>query len=393
VFHGPWLLINTLLVCLFAQHVWQLFTTIASSIRNLLAPRHEDVYIPKNQRSSHLRALCDIFFAILKSWMKRVMKKIERTVGSLKTRRRKRLNYFDIAYRRPKFKSIRHIEIPLLVFTAMQEASELSAFDSNKGARRINFDTDSSPLKVDNCATRSLSPFSDDFISSLTPIPNRIRGIGGTSGDLMLGTIKWKIEDDDGIAHTIIIPNSIYAPHAPSRLLSPQHWAQEAKDNKPMKDGTWCGTYHDRITLQWKQRQYTRTVALDRNSTNVGTITTASGYEKYHAFCAEVEGKEFDLDNHPLSYEHQATDDEMDGESDEEMQETEGDEAPELRATPQHADFSLDSPHDEAPHIIVDEEDKIPQATTAEFLRWHHRLGHPLHKKIRALARAGILPK
>ena len=35
----------------------------------------------------------------------------------------------------------------------------------------------------------------------------------------------------------------------------------------------------------------------------------------------------------------------------------------------------------------------MPQDTTADFLRWHHRLGHISPRKIRLLAHKGILPR
>ena len=60
-------------------------------------------------------------------------------------------------------------------------------------------------------------------------------------------------DDDDGISHTFLIPGSLYIPDSPARLFSPQHWAQEAKDQSPMPRGTWCATYEDAIVIQWDQ--------------------------------------------------------------------------------------------------------------------------------------------
>jgi hypothetical protein len=61
------------------------------------------------------------------------------------------------------------------------------------------------------------------------------------------------IEDDNGVPHDIVAPNSFYVPNCPSQLLSPQHWAQKAKDNHPKRHGTWCATYDDEIILEWHQ--------------------------------------------------------------------------------------------------------------------------------------------
>ena len=53
------------------------------------------------------------------------------------------------------------------------------------------------------------------------------------------GTILLKIEDEDGIVHPINIKNALYVPEAPSCLLAPQQWEQQANDNHPNPDGTW----------------------------------------------------------------------------------------------------------------------------------------------------------
>jgi hypothetical protein len=48
-----------------------------------------------------------------------------------------------------------------------------------------------------------------------------------------MGTVKWKIEDDHGRIHTIILPGTYLATNAPARLLSPQHWAQVSNNHYP----------------------------------------------------------------------------------------------------------------------------------------------------------------
>lgn len=74
------------------------------------------------------------------------------------------------------------------------------------------------------------------------------------------GTVKWKIVDDLGKHRDIVIPNTYYVPECGDRLLSPQHWAQESKDNYPMKDGTWCATFNYRVELQCNQRTLSKTI-------------------------------------------------------------------------------------------------------------------------------------
>jgi hypothetical protein len=152
------------------------------------------------------------------------------------------------------------------------------------------FDTDSSLLRIDNCATRSISPDTSDFISELRPVLNtRVQGVGGKVGNVMSGTIQWQIEDNQGRVHTLHLPNSLYVPAAPSRLLSPQHWAQTAADNTPVRWGTWCATYDNQVILYWDQRRFQRTIPLDQHNSNVASICTAPGYTQFNAFEAQLQ--------------------------------------------------------------------------------------------------------
>ena len=70
----------------------------------------------------------------------------------------------------------------------------------------------------------------------------------------------------------------IFVPGASSHILSPQHWLQTAKDNKPNPRGTWCATYDDKIVMWWNQRKYKQSCPIDPNETNVATIMTAPSY-------------------------------------------------------------------------------------------------------------------
>ena len=149
------------------------------------------------------------------------------------------------------------------------------------------FDSDSRPLYVDNCASRSISSWIEDFVDPPKPIKRKLEGVASTTHGLSIGTIKWTIEDDNGAPHEFLLPNSIYAPQVKKRLLSPQHLAQVKKDHKPNNRGTWCATYEDAIVLHWDQCKYKRTIPLDKDGNNVGVIQTASGYRKMAAFCAQ----------------------------------------------------------------------------------------------------------
>ena len=155
-------------------------------------------------------------------------------------------------------------------------------------AMQASFDTDSSPIRIDNCCSACLSNKIEDFVGPLRPSSRCIQGIGNAMGDIQEGTIQWDIEDDEGVKHKFLIPNSIFAPKAYSRLFSPQHVAQELKDYKPNKNGTWCATYSDRIVFHWGQEQYKRTILLDKGSSNVGTFTSAPGFSQLQRLLRRV---------------------------------------------------------------------------------------------------------
>jgi hypothetical protein len=95
----------------------------------------------------------------------------------------------------------------------------------------VRFDTDSYPTKINNCCTQTMSVFKEDFQQdTLKPIHGKhIIGFANTKTPIThKGTIVWHVTDDTGSAHNISISYSYYVPGCNVRLLSPQHWSQEA---------------------------------------------------------------------------------------------------------------------------------------------------------------------
>ena len=198
-------------------HRWLQWTILAMCVITRDVCCLEDntgkAYVPRAKRPR------STMFKLYEVWMKEKRKSFEQVLGTwLKTRKKRvraRLKPKALGKRR---KSIKLTDLLTITMYAMQTT------DAKTLPRQAPFDTDSGLLRIDNCATRSISPYTEDCISKLTPLPNRkVQGIGGKVGRLMSGTIKWDIEDDEGVVHSIKIPNSIYLPQAPSRLLSPQH--------------------------------------------------------------------------------------------------------------------------------------------------------------------------
>jgi hypothetical protein len=94
---------------------------------------------------------------------------------------------------------------------------------------RMEFDTDSFDILIDNCRSHTLTNDINDYVVKSTV---RVRGYNGRTNSTMVGTVKWKIKDDKGKVHSFILPNTYYSPSVETRLLSPQHWAQTRKKGR-----------------------------------------------------------------------------------------------------------------------------------------------------------------
>jgi GAG-pre-integrase domain len=262
----------------------------------------------------------------------------------------------------------------------------------------IPMDTDSYEIKLDNCCSRTLSGHKSDFVKG-TLVPKKL-AIVGYNGEREYsthqGTIRWYIDNDDGQAQELLIPNSLLVPTNETRLLSPQHLAQTMKRKETLPAGTRCTTYSDRMVLQWNDLQHTRTVPIDKRSANIGRIYSSPGYRTYNAYATRT------VDDFPepqlitcMRIEIQQTDevlidsdtDEVDGvpyEPAERM--TDGTSKANICYKPKQ--LFVDNP------TITPTEQR--EATTStpedELLRWHHRLAHVSMVRLQRMAQNGYLP-
>ena len=262
------------------------------------------------------------------------------------------------------------------------------------------FDTDAKAIRVDNCASYCISNDKRDFITPLKKVNKSLKGLGGTLADIYSGTIKWSIEDDDGVPHDWVIPDGLYVKESPSKLLSPQHWAQTAQDFKPLPRGTWCSTYHDCIQLQWAQRKFTKTVKLSKDSGNIATMYTSPSYKAFTTFCNMCE-VELDEDDPIITMVNHLIPDDENEDIDEQVYQPEAPETSnqgvdwdQSQNTPVSFDLNATNRTD-LPVIIEDEEDTAvsQENPSAEFLRWHHKLNHMSAAKMQSMAKRGLLPK
>ena len=107
-------------------------------------------------------------------------------------------------------------------------------------------------------------------------------------------TLKWHVEDDTRLVPIMVIKGAYLIPEVTTRILSPQHLAQQADNHYPREEGMGAMTTSKNITLFWSQRRFTRTVPLDPR-TNVGLTMTASGAWSYCAFCVDEETKQANI--------------------------------------------------------------------------------------------------
>jgi hypothetical protein len=253
----------------------------------------------------------------------------------------------------------------------------------------MHFDTNSYDILVDNYCSQSITNRLQDFIKPPKVSDMKIKGFNGHTTQTKVGTVRWRIHDNGGRIHNIILPNTYYSAHAESRLLSPQHWAQIAKNGR----GTKCATYHDAIIFEWDNRKFKRTIPINNHTRNVGIVSTPTGINGYLHKCEEYE-KAHQATAFPATIEHEGdlhvvTDDEEET-TDQDIQPTESiqhevDNDNE-RASPLQIGFN-DTQHDamdEHPAFLDD---------VQEYMHWHYRLNHASHVVMIKLANNKMLPQ
>jgi hypothetical protein len=249
---------------------------------------------------------------------------------------------------------------------------------------QLRFETDSVPIKVDNCCTQSITGFIEDFVPGTQKevIDKQVRGFGNTINKITKqGTIKWTIYDDEGKEQDIIVANSYYFPGCGIRLLSPQHWEQERRDNYPLKDGTRCVTYYDRIILQWNQRNTIKTIHIDAAPTNVATMWTKGSLATYDrttkiiSMNNEVQQGESASLTVPPSVEN--------GDSESRYSDCDTDKLNNYQHLGQEQVVIRGATSSSTKGITPEE----------ELMQWHVRFGHIPMSRIQSLDAEGVLPK
>ena len=145
-------------------------------------------------------------------------------------------------------------------------------FKTPPGSRQFN--SNSRTLMLDDGASTCITNDKGDFIKPPKKVNRKVRGIKGHAKATHRGTLKWHVEDDNGLVHVMVIKGAYLIPEAATQILSLQHLAQQADDHYPKAEGTGALTTTKHIMLFWSQRRFTKTVRLDP-TTNIGLTTTA----------------------------------------------------------------------------------------------------------------------
>ena len=136
-------------------------------------------------------------------------------------------------------------EIICIYFLCVQRRCNTPMFRDFTGTVRygdncphsVQFDTDSYWIGIGIFASGWMSPDRDNFITYKASEGKQCKGIVAGLKIEGRGTLKFRIYDNDGIAHTITVPNSVHILDLLMVLVSPQYWAQQTSDgNKSTSD-------------------------------------------------------------------------------------------------------------------------------------------------------------
>ncbi len=85
--------------------------------------------------------------------------------------------------------------------------------------KKVQFDTDSYDILIDNCCSHTLTNDINDYIEPPVKSKVMVRGYNGNTNSTMVGTVKWNINDDNGKVDNFILPNTYYSSSVETRLL------------------------------------------------------------------------------------------------------------------------------------------------------------------------------
>ena len=354
-------------------------------------------YIPKRKRRTAVW-LQVRWKKVVDCWFEAVA----HPIYSMKTTRKKKKITRGCCQPRPGIQRCRRLpQGPVLTSLATVASDQTVSHSTNtqRHSAADPYDSDSYLILIDNCCSACVTNNIKDFDCKPAKVNASVKGVGGAIKLTHKGIVKWSFQDDQGRSHTFRIKDSFYAPNAPCRLLSPQHWSQNASDNSVDKKGTWSATYDDKVELHWADNTYHRTVALDP-STNIAAIQSSPGHLRYRAFHA-LHTLTMDCPM-PVCFNTQTLSDDEESYSDFHIK-TLADGAPVEGIRHQHGTGPSFTEVPKAIPTMVDFHDETALVAkgdsehyltpTSELLRIHQKLNHLPFKTIQLMAANGYYEK
>ena len=215
-------------------------TSILILIFEVCAPEGSKPYVPKRQRppkSMWVRTVFKDFNSFTDGLTKMIM--------NIRVRLRYHPQKLRTGTKRTRQK--RQCFVPYAQITSMTTTwpHQWSA----PRARTQQFDSDSHAFMLDDRASACITNCKEDFIESPKRVDRKVKGIKGHADATHRGTLKWYLEDVTGLMHAIIIEGAYLIPDAATRILSPQHLAQQANDHYPKEEDTGSLTTSKNITF------------------------------------------------------------------------------------------------------------------------------------------------
>ena len=154
-----------------------------------------------------------------------------------------------------------------------------AALKPDSAPRSCRFDSDSIPVHVDNCASRTTWTTKHNFTSLRYFTPEEAQeesiGVGGKNRLLptAVGTLTMSFDDDNGTCRTITIDEAFYVPDMGANLFCPQQWASQ--QNKFGDTLAHCDTRGSSILLEWTAPDGSPCqCTVPFNAANVGILYT-----------------------------------------------------------------------------------------------------------------------
>ena len=193
---------------------------------DIVALKDQPHYVPKKRRKRR-NILSTGLIKVLDQWATIITE----CINNMKIKRRSRPLKLRYSGYLPKLKKGKHVlRAPL---TGMA-----TTWSSEQIAPMGTFDSDAQTLMLDDGASACITNDANDFIQPPKRVDKKLKGIKGHAQATYRGTLKWYIEDDHGLVHVMVITGAYLIPETTTRILSPQHLAQQANDHYPTAEGT-----------------------------------------------------------------------------------------------------------------------------------------------------------